>query len=78
MLWFGIVFCESSGPRLVHRSGNDDGLVELAARNALFDRRAIRFIGFLREGFPVNVLGQVKSVPEVCRIYCATANAVQV
>jgi uncharacterized protein len=77
-LRFGIAFCESSGPRLVRRSGNDRELVELAVRNALSIGAGHSFIVFLREGFPVNVLGQVKAVPEVCRIYCATANPVQV
>jgi adenosine/AMP kinase len=77
-LRFGIAFCESSGPRLVRRSGNDPELVELATRNALAIGAGHSFIIFLRDGFPVNVLGQVKLVPEVCRIYCATANPVQV
>jgi uncharacterized protein len=77
-LRFGIAFCESSGPRLVRRSGNDQELTELAVRNALSIGAGHSFIVFLREGFPVNVLGQIKAVPEVCRIYCATANPVQV
>jgi adenosine/AMP kinase len=77
-LRFGIAFCESSGPRLVRRSGNDPELVELATRNALEIGAGHSFIVFLRDGFPVNVLNQVKLVPEVCRIYCATANRVQV
>jgi adenosine/AMP kinase len=77
-LRFGIAFCESSGPRLVRRSGNDPELVELATRNALAIGAGHSFIVFLRDGFPVNVLNQVKLVPEVCRIYCATANPVQV
>jgi len=77
-LRFGIAFCESSGPRLVRRSGNDQELVELATRNALAIGAGHSFIVLLRQGFPVNVLNQVKLVPEVCRIYCATANPVQV
>jgi hypothetical protein len=77
-LRFGIAFCESSGPRLVRRSGNDLELVELATRNALTIGAGHSFIVFLRDGFPVNVLNQVKLVPEVCLIYCATANPVQV
>jgi uncharacterized protein len=77
-LRFGIAFCESSGPRLVRQSGNDPELVELATRNALAIGAGHSFIVFLRDGFPVNVLNQVKLVPEVCRIYCATANRVQV
>jgi uncharacterized protein len=77
-LRFGISFCEASGPRLVRRSGNDPELVELATRNALAIGAGHSFIAFLRDGFPVNVLNQVKLVPEVCRIYCATANPVHV
>lgn len=77
-LRFGIAFCEASGPRLVRRSGNDPELVELATRNALQIGAGHSFIVFLREGFPVNVLNQVKLVPEVCGIFCATANPVQV
>jgi adenosine/AMP kinase len=77
-LRFGLAFCEASGPRLVRRSGNDPELIELATRNALAIGAGHSFLVFLREGFPVNVLNQVKLVPEVCRIYCATANPVQV
>jgi uncharacterized protein len=77
-LRFGIAFCEASGPRLVRRSGNDDDLVDLAVRNALAIGAGHAFIVFLRDGFPVNVLNQIKLVPEVCRIYCATANPVTV
>jgi|SRR5579875_483399 len=77
-LRFGIAFCEASGPRLVRTSGNDPELVELATRNALAVGAGHAFIVFLRDGFPINVLNQVKLVPEVCRIYCATANPVQV
>ena len=77
-LKFGIAFCESSGPRLVRRTGNDDGLVDLAVRNALAIGAGHSFIVFLRDGFPVNVLNAVKLVPEVCRIFCATANPVEV
>jgi adenosine/AMP kinase len=77
-LRFAIAFCESSGPRLVRRSANDPELVELATRNALAIGAGHSFIVFLRHGFPVNVLNQIKLVPEVCRIYCATANPVQV
>ena len=77
-LKFGIAFCESSGPRLVRRSGNDDALVDLAVRNALAIGAGHAFLVFLRDGFPVNVLNAVKMVPEVCRIFCATANPVEV
>jgi adenosine/AMP kinase len=77
-LRFGLAFCEASGKRLVRRSGNDSDLVELAAGNALAIGAGHSFIVFLREGFPVNVLNAVKQVPEVCRIFCATANPVEV
>ena len=77
-LRFGLAFCEASGPCLVRRSGNEDELVELAARNALAIGAGHSFVVFLREGYPVNVLNQLKAVPEVCRIYCATANPVEV
>ena len=75
---FGIAFCESSGPRLVRRSGNDPELVDLAVRNAQAIGAGHAFIVFLRDGFPINVLNAVKMVPEVCRIFCATANPVEV
>ncbi len=77
-LRFGLAFCESSGPRLVRRAGNDDDLVQLAVTNILAVGAGHSFIVFLREGYPVNVLNTVKSVPEVCRIFCATANPVEV
>jgi adenosine/AMP kinase len=77
-LKFGIAFCEASGPRLVRRSGNDAELVEIAVRNAQAIGAGHSFIVFLRDGFPVNVLGAVKTVSEVCRVFCATANPTQV
>ena len=77
-LRFGLAFSEASGKRLVRRSGNDDGLVDLAARNTLAIGAGHSFLVFLRDGFPVNVLNAVKLVPEVCRIFCATANQVEV
>src|SRR5262245_8878743 len=77
-LRFGVAFCEASGPRLVRRSGNDDELVALATKNALAIGAGHSFIVFLRDGFPVNVLNQIKLVPEVCRVFCATANPLQV
>jgi adenosine/AMP kinase len=77
-LRFGLGFCEASGARLVRRSGNDPELTELAARNALAIGAGHSFIVLLRDGFPINVLNQVKAVPEVCGIYCATANEVGV
>jgi len=77
-LRFGVAFNEASGKRLVRRSGNDPELTELAARNAEAIGAGHAFIVFLRDGFPVNVLNAVKQVPEVCRIFCATANPLEV
>lgn len=77
-LRFGLAFCEASGPRLVRRTGNDDELTELATRTALTIAAGHCFVIFLREGFPVNILNPVKAVPEVCTIFCATANPVDV
>jgi uncharacterized protein len=77
-LRFGIAFNEASGPRLVRRSGNDDELVSLAVRGASAIGAGHVFVVALREGFPINVLNAVKDVPEVCRVFCATANALQV
>ena len=76
---FGLAFCEASGPALVRATGTNEELVELAKRNALALSAGHCFILFLGEGFyPINVLNAIKRVPEVCRIYCATANPVQV
>jgi adenosine/AMP kinase len=75
-LKFGLAFCEASGPRLVRHSGNDADLARLATANALAIGAGHSFVILLRDGFPVNVLNPVKSVPEVCTIFCATANAV--
>lgn len=76
---FGLAFCEASGERLVRWSGTDDGLVGVAQRNALALGAGHSFIVALGDGFyPVNVLNALKLVPEVCRIFCATANPVEV
>lgn len=76
---FGLAFCEASTQQLVRWSGNDDSLIELAKQNASEIGAGHSFIIFLGEGFfPINVLNQIKMVPEVCQIFCATANAVQV
>ncbi|HEY6017441.1 MAG TPA: adenosine-specific kinase [Gaiellaceae bacterium] len=77
-LRFGLAFCEASGPRLVRNAGNDEELVELAVSNALAIAAGHVFVVFIREGFPVNVLNQLKLVPEVCRIFCATANKLEI
>src|SRR6266571_3079642 len=77
-LRFGIAFCEASGDRLVRRSGNDDQLVALAVGGAQAIAAGHSFVIMLRDGFPVNVMNPVKAVPEVCTIFCATANPVDV
>ena len=77
-LRFGIAFCEASGPCLVRRSGNDDHLVELAVRNAETIGAGHSFVVLLEGGYPVSVLNSLKQVPEVCGIYCATANRVEI
>jgi adenosine/AMP kinase len=75
---FGIAFCEASGPCLVRYVGNDTALVELAQRNAMAVAAGHSFLIFLEGGFPVNILNAVKNVPEVCRVFCATANPTDV
>lgn len=75
---FGIAFCEASGPALVRHSGTDQKLIDLAVGNAEEIGAGHLFIIFLDGAFPINVLNRIKQVPEVCSIYCATANAVQV
>ena len=75
---FGVAFCEASGPALVRRSGNDEPLIELATRNALAVGAGHSFFVFVENGFPVSVLNAIKAVPEVCRIFCATANPAEV
>jgi uncharacterized protein len=75
---FGLAFCEASGPALVRYSGTDQGLIKLATENARALSAGHSFIIFLRDVFPINVLNAIKMAPEVCRIFCATANPVQV
>ncbi|OGL46178.1 MAG: hypothetical protein A2161_09250 [Candidatus Schekmanbacteria bacterium RBG_13_48_7] len=75
---FGLAFCEASGPTLVRHSGTDPDLIELAKKNAMGIAAGHSFIIFLQNAFPINVLNAVKNVPEVCRIFCATANDVEV
>jgi adenosine/AMP kinase len=76
---FGLAFCESSGKCLVRWEGTDPALCDLAKKNALAIGAGHSFIIFLGDGFfPVNVLNTIKVVPEVCRIFCATANPTQV
>jgi adenosine/AMP kinase len=75
---FGIAFNEASGPCLTRVDGNDADLKNLAARNAQLIGAGHCFVVVMKEGFPVNVLGRIKDVPEVCRVFCATANPVEV
>jgi len=77
-LKFGIAFCEASQQRLVRTDGNDEELIEIAAKAAFDVACGHTFFIFMKEGFPINVLNQVKNVPEVCRIFCATANSLQI
>jgi adenosine/AMP kinase len=76
---FGLAFCEASGKCLVRWTGTDPAMIELAQRNATAIAAGHSFILFLGEGYyPVNVLNAIKMVPEVCRIFCATANPTEV
>lgn len=76
---FGLAFCEASGKRLVRWSGTDDAMVKLAVENAKSVGAGHSFFLFLAEGFfPINVLNTVKNLPEVCRVFCATANDTEV
>src|ERR1700682_1152803 len=75
---FGIAFNEASGPCLTRVDGNDDTLKALAARNAAAVGAGHLFVIAMRDGYPINVLGRIKDVPEVCSIFCATANPVSV
>jgi len=76
---FGLAFCEASGKCLIRWTGTDEAMIELAKRNASAIGAGHTFLLFLGEGFyPVNVLNALKMVPEVCRIFCATANPTQV
>lgn len=76
---FGLAFCEASGARLIRCSGTDETMIALATHNAQAIAAGHTFVVFLAEGFyPINVLNAIKAVPEVCRIYCATANPTEV
>lgn len=78
MAKFGLAFCEASCERLVRFSGTDAELVELAKANALNLAAGHSFIIFMKDMYPINVLKQIQNVTEVCRIFCATANPVEV
>lgn len=76
---FGLAFCEASGECLIRWTGTDEAMIELAKKNALALSAGHCFILFLGEGFyPINILNALKQVPEVARIFCATANPTQV
>ncbi|MGA9533536.1 MAG: adenosine-specific kinase [Anaerolineales bacterium] len=75
---FGLAFCEASGPALIRTSGTDRTLIDAAAKIAMQIGAGHSFTVLLGNAFPINVLNAVKAVPEVCRIYCATANPLQV
>lgn len=75
---FGLAFCESSGPALVRYSGNDEKLIDIAKNNALNISAGHCFLIFIEKGFPLNILNTIKNVPEVCQVFCATANPVEV
>jgi hypothetical protein len=75
---FGLAFCESSGERLVRVDGNDEDLKKVAAENALRLGCGHSFVVLMREAYPINVLNQLKVVPEVCTIHAATANPLEV
>jgi adenosine/AMP kinase len=75
---FGLAFCESSGPCLVRHSGNDEELEKLATEKAFEISAGHTFIIFMRNAYPINVVPRLKEVPEVCSIFCATGNPVEV
>ena len=75
---FGIGFCEASGKRLVRKSGNDDDLIKKASEKSLEIGAGHIFLIYIKDCYPINILNKIKNVSEVCNIYCATANPVQV
>jgi len=75
---FGLAFAEASGACKVRCEGNDSSLKDLASRNALEIACGHSFIIFIKDAYPINVLNAVKNIPEVCNIYCATANSTEV
>jgi adenosine/AMP kinase len=75
---FGIAFCESSGPCLIRTAGNDESLRQIAVRNAQAIGAGHSFVMVLRDAYPVNILNAVKQCQEVCTLYCASANPIQV
>lgn len=75
---FGLAFCESSGPCLVRHEGNDEGLRRLAAEKAFEIGAGHSFLIYIKNAYPLNVLDKIKKVPEVCTVYAATANPLEV
>ncbi len=75
---FGFAFCEASGATLVRSDGNDEELKGMACENALNVGAGHTFFILMRDAYPINVLNQIKMIPEVCRIFCATANPLEV
>jgi uncharacterized protein len=75
---FAAAFCEASGPCLIRVEGNDTELTKVAAENAMIVGAGHTFVILLRDAFPINILNAVKACPEVCRIFCATANPLEV
>jgi adenosine/AMP kinase len=75
---FGLAFCEASDACLVRHSGTDSELVDLAKKNAYALAAGHSFIVFMKDMYPINILNAVKNLPEVCRVFCATANPVEV
>jgi len=75
---FEIAFCEASGPCLIRTEGNDEDLTHIASINAMKIGAGHSFVILMKNGYPINVLNRIKLVPEECRIFCATANPVEV
>jgi adenosine/AMP kinase len=75
---FGLAFCEASGPTLIRHTGTNEDLESLAVRNAGAVGAGHAFIVFLKDAFPINVMAAIQRVPEVCHIFCATANPVEI
>lgn len=75
---FGVAFCEASGPCLVRSDGNDDELTRIAADNAMKISAGHTFVVIIKDAYPINVLQRIKETPEVCAIFCATANPLEV
>jgi hypothetical protein len=75
---FGLAFCEASGPCLIRLEGNDEALKKIAAENAIFMGAGHTFVVLLKDAFPINVLNAIKACSEVCHVFCATANPLEV